>query len=60
MQRGVLRKVQWDVLLIKVASRSLPGRAGSTFVSVATDAQYLYLSAQVFVIYYSSWFYVSR
>lgn len=60
MQRGILRNVQWDVPLINVASHSLLDRAGSTFGSVATDAQCLYLPVQIFVIYYSSQFYMSR
>lgn len=47
MQRGILGNVQWDVPLIKVASHSLL-ESQVTFVSVATDAQYLYLVVQVF------------
>lgn len=43
MQRGILRNVQWDVPLIKLAVYLLLDRARSTFVSVATDAQFLYL-----------------
>lgn len=56
MQRGILRNVQWDVPLIKLAVYLLLDRARSTFVSVATDAQFLYqlyVSPNYFVINYS-------
>lgn len=43
MQWGILRSVQWDVRLIKVAVYLLLDRARATFLSVATDAQSLYL-----------------
>lgn len=43
MQWGILRSVQWDVRLIRVAVYLLLDGARSTFLSVATDAQFLYL-----------------
>ncbi len=38
MQWGILRSVQWDVRLIRVAVYLLLVRERSTFVSVAPDA----------------------